>query len=282
MSNYTNDEILHIKNKNGMEYIQFKKLNQYPEIVHGIFLRHGGVSNGVYNSLNTRFNGKDERANVFENYNRICESLDINATKLCKAKQAHTDNVVHITKDMLEEFNIQSLNETEIDGYIINEKNIFTVVTTADCIPIIIYDPIKQVISNIHSGWKGTVKRIYIRAIEKMINNFNCNIQDIIVCLGPSIGKCCFTSEEPQFKEYFINIWPNEEDYILYENNNKYHIDLKYLVKTDLKNIGIKIENIFDANICTKCNSKDFYSFRLTTQNKENDYGTFGTIVGNR
>lgn len=281
MSNYTNNEILHVKCENGIEYLQFKKLNEYPELVHGVFLRHGGVSTGLYNSLNTRLAGKDTLSNVFENYNRICNSLNIDENKLCKAKQAHTDNVEYITQNIINEFNIHSLNYKEIDGYITNEENIFTVVTTADCIPVIIYDPIRKVVANVHSGWKGTTKQIYLKAINKMLNEFNCKVQDLIVCLGPSIGKCCFTSKEESFKENFIKVWPEQEKYIFYDKD-KFHIDLKYLIKRDLESIGVKKENICDANICTKCNNNDFYSYRVTTQKGEADYGTFGTVVGIR
>lgn len=281
MSEFTNNDILHIKCENGIEYLQFKKLNEYPELVHGIFLRHGGVSAGLYDSLNTRLAGHDIQSNVFENYNRICNCLNFDENKLCKGKQAHTDNVYHITDDIVNEYNIRSLNDTEIDGYITSESNIFTVITTADCIPVIIYDPVRKVTANVHSGWKGTIKQIYLKAINKMINEFNCKVQDLIVCLGPSIGKCCFSSKEESFKEQFIKVWPEQDKYIYYDED-KFHIDLKYLLKNDLINIGVKKENIIDANICTKCNNKDFYSYRVTTQKGEEDYGTFGTVMGIR
>lgn len=279
MSDFTNNTILHIKNKNGIEYLQFKKLNEYPEIVHGFFLRHGGVSTGVYNSLNTRLAGMDKKDNVFTNYEMICNALNIDSKRLCKAKQAHTNNVMDIKESMIDSFNIYSLNDNEVDAYIISEKDVYTVVTTADCIPIIIYDPVKKIVVNIHSGWKGTIKHIAMKAVEKIINEYDSNTKDLIVCLGPSISKCCFTSKDEKFKENFTNIWPEEEKYIFYDKE-EIHIDLKYLVKYDLQRIGIKQENIFDANVCTKCNNKDFYSFRVTTQKGEEDYGTFGTVVG--
>lgn len=273
-------DIKHIKNGD-VEYLQFKILNKYSDkLKHAITLRHGGVSNNEYESLNFRNSGGDLKENVNQNLEIICNTLDITSYDVVKAKQAHTDNILILNTDNKEKYLFKNYIDEEYDGYIVTEKNIASLITTADCNPVIIYDPIKNIAANIHSGWKGTVQQIYLKAINILHYNFNSNYDDLIVCVGPSIGKCCFDSEEEKFKENFINVWENEKDYLSYEENSKrFHIDLPYLIKNDCMKIGIKEENIVLSNICTMCNSEDFFSYRSNTKAGKKDYGTGATIV---
>lgn len=279
MRKYTNKDILHKKCKNGVEYLEFKKLNDYG-VKNAIFLRHGGVSEGIYSSLNLRLSSEDKISNLEENMHRVCEALNINNNMICKAYQAHTDNVIYINKDNMNEYNYLLKNDTKADAYIVNESNIYTMITTADCVPIIIFDTKHKVLANIHSGWKGTLKQIYLKTIYKLQRDFGSNPDDLIVCLGPAIAKCCFTSKDIAFKEMFTDVWSNSEDYIYEDKDKTFHIDLKYLIITDIVKAGVKKENIINANICTKCHNDDFYSYRCTVQRSEEDYGTFATIVG--
>lgn len=279
MGKYTNKNILHKKCENQVEYLEFKSLNDYG-VKNAVFLRHGGVSKGIYSSLNLRLSSSDTSQNLEENMRRVCEVINIHKENICKANQAHTDNIVHITKENMSEFNYLQKNETKADAYIVNEKNIYTMVTTADCVPIIIYDTKHNVLANIHSGWKGTLKKISLKVIHKLEEDFKAKAQDLIVCLGPAISKCCFTSKDVAFKELFTDIWPNWEDYIREDADNTFHIDLKYLIISDMLKAGVKEENITNADICTKCNNDDFYSYRCTVKRGEEDYGTFATIVG--
>ena len=181
---------------------------------------------------------------------------------------------------MKEKYNFLKLSDEEPDGYICNEKNIATLVTTADCNPIIIYDFKKNIYANVHSGWKGTIKQIYLKAAKLMNEKFGCNFEDMIVCVGPSIKKCCFSSEDESFKKKFTDVWKYENEYIYYEENSKrFHIDLGYVIKKDLINLGVKEENIIIPDICTKCNCDMFFSYREATNKKYSDYGTMATIV---
>ena len=277
---FSNKEVTHVK-KGNIEYLTFNALDKYKDkIKAAVTLRHGGVSKGVYNSLNFRMAGMDKKENVIKNLDIICNTLNLNPNEVYRARQAHTDNLLYITDENKEKYNFKAQNEEEIDGYITGE-NITTLVQTADCNAIIIYDTKNNKVANVHSGWKGTTKRIYIKAIEKMKELFNTNPKDLIVCVSPSIGKCCFSSEDENFKEIFTKIWPFEDEYITKnkENPKRFHIDLSYVIAKDLINIGVKEENIHFAGICTCCNHKDFYSFRHKTQNNEEDYGCMATIV---
>ena len=280
MSDFNNKDLIHIKEKR-VEYLKFRALEKYNnKIEHLITLRHGGVSKGIYSSLNFRTVGNDDIKNVFKNLEIVSNILNVDKNSICKAHQAHTDKILILDNNNKERFLFKNLSFEEYDGYITNKSNIYSLVTTADCNPVIIYDPILNIVSNIHSGWKGTLKNISKKAAIIMHENFNSNYNDMIVCIGPSIRSCCFTSKEKAFKKKFVELFQNEKDYIKKDNKRYYHFDLSYIITSSLLELGVKKENIFDSNICTCCNKEDFFSYRNANNNKEDDYGTFATIVG--
>ena len=280
MLKYENDKITHHKNEK-VEYLTFKILDKYKDkIVHGIFLRHGGVSKNIYNSLNFRYAGEDDNLNVNKNIEITLKTL--NLKKAYKASQKHTSNILELTDKNKDKYEANLINKEEYDSYIHVDENIASIVTVADCNPVIIYDPIKNIIANIHSGWAGTIKKIAIKTAETLVKKHGSKYEDLIICIGPSISKCHFTSKEKEFKNKFTEkyYYIDEKEYIEYENDNlTFHIDLTYLIKYDLLKLGVKEKNIVISNICTVCNNKDFFSYRVTTKNKEKDYGTMGVIV---
>lgn len=280
---YTNNEVEHIKDEESkIEYLRFKALEKYKDKLDVLVtLRHGGLSDGVFNSLNVRAAGTDKIDNVLENVSRIGKIINVELKDICKGSQAHTNNVIDINETNMDEFSYPKLNAYEVDGYITDSNKLATLVTTADCNPIVIYDPVHNVVANVHSGWKGTIKRIYLVALNKLKEQFSTNVEDVTICVGPAVRQCCFSSEEEAFKQNFTNIWPDEENYIYYEKENpkRFHIDLKYVITKDFVKEGVKEENIHFADICTCCNNEDFYSFRYKTMNKEEDYGCFATVV---
>lgn len=280
MKDYTNEQVTLIK-KDNVYYLQFNILNKYSEhLRHAITLRRGGVSKYPIDTLNFRATGNDKIENVLKNVEIISDKVGFDKNSIYKAKQKHTENILILDNNNKQKFKFENLSSEEYDGYITKEKNIATLVTTADCNPIIIYDTKKNIVANVHSGWAGTVKKISLKAIKLLQEKFNSNLEDLIVCIGPSIRSCCFSSEDEDFKKKFTDIWNFEKEYIYYEEDKKrFHIDLVYVIKKDLLDIGVKEENISDANICTMCNSEDFFSYRVATKNKFSDYGVMATIV---
>lgn len=278
--NFSNDKVTHVKNGK-LEYLTFKALEKYKDKVLAIVtLRHGGVSTGVYNSLNFRITREDEKENVIQNLNIICNEIGIKPNEVYKGKQDHTDNIIYITDENKGNYAFEKVNDERVDGYITG-SGIATLVTTADCNAIIIYDTKNNKVANVHSGWKGTTKKIYLKAIEKMKEQFRTNPEDLIVCVSPSVLKCCFSSEDESFKKIFTDIWPYEDEYITInkENSKRFHIDLPYVITKDLIEYGVTKENIHFAGICTCCNDEHFYSYRSKTQKSEEDYGCMATIV---
>ena len=149
------------QNKDGIEYIQFKKLLEYPEITHCYTMKSN-------NQLNFQIRDRDF---FNQSCNKIYKCLELKNPLVVRPYQTHTDNVKVVRK-------IEKLEDT--DGIITNKKEIALITTSADCISLLLYDPVKKAIGSIHSGWKGTLKGIIVKAIEKMKNEYKSKPEDII------------------------------------------------------------------------------------------------------
>ena len=161
------------------------------------------------------------------------------------------------------DFNLEEYNET--DGLITNKKHLILSTTNADCILFLMFDPVKKVIANIHSGWRGTLQRISVKAVEKMIEEFNVNPKDIICCIAPSIRKCHFEVDR-EIKDLFEKEFEDLKEYSFIEetlSNEKWNIDTVLINKIILERSGIKKENIVDSGICSVCSSNKMHSFRV-------------------
>ena len=243
-------------NQDGIEYIQFENLLQYPQITHCYTLRSG-------NKLNFPPKYKDEEK-LKQSYKLICDCLKLDLNTIIKPHQTHTDNV-----EVVE--NIKELND--VDGMITNKENITLLTTSADCTSLIFYDPSQKVIGNAHSGWKGTLQAIGKKLVEKMINQYNSKPEDIICCICPCIKQCCFEVEEDVRKlfENRYNYMENLDKIIkkgsIIDGKQKYHIDTTEINRQLLKQIGLKDKNIIDSGICTKCHSEHFHSYRVDKEN---------------
>lgn len=244
------------QNKNGIEYIQFKRLLDYPEITHCYTLRSGDKLSfpPIY---------KDEKM-LKQSYQNISNCLNLDVSTIMKPQQTHTDRVEIVET-------IEQLDN--VDGMITNQKDITLLTTSADCTSLLFYDPIKRVIGNVHSGWKGTLQGISKKTVEKMIKQYQCNSADIICCICPCIKQCCFEVED-DVKELFEKEYKNLDnmDTIIktgevVEGKQKYYIDTTEINKQLLKNIGLKQENIIDSEICTMCHPEYFHSYRVDKEN---------------
>lgn len=265
--NLSNDSITHIEKK-GIEYIQFNHLNKYANIVsHCFSTRIGGVSSGHFSTLNIGINSDDLKQNIEENYRRLCKTVGINNENTVFSKQVHGTNIVTITSDNANNF--RSGDREECDGFITREKNIALVTVYADCVPIFLFDPVKKIIALVHSGWRGTVSKIADKAVQKMIDIYNCNPEDILAGIGPSIGECCFEVDVDtanMFREAFvdcsdiINQYKNKAD--------KFTINLWECNKSILAKCGLMPDNINIAGICTVCNNDLFFSHRASNGQK--------------
>ena len=265
MNNITlsNSTVDHKKNDH-IEYLQFKKLQKYNNIVSH------GYSVGIDRNYRTVRSNREplsnnDYENSMNNYKQLCKQIGADYKNIIKANQAHTDNVVSI-----DEINTNNTIDTKIlsDGLITNKRGIVLATTNADCILLLFFDPVKKIIANTHSGWKGTLQEISIKTVEKMINIYGCNPKDIIVCICPSIRKCHFevgVDVKDMFSEHFKKLGNINE--FISNTNGKWYVDTVCINKRLLKGIGILEENIEDSGICSVCNSDIIHSYRAEGEN---------------
>ena len=189
MKDLSNENVIHVK-KNGIEYLQFRRLLEYSDVItHAYSL---GIDKD-YRTIgaNLELLPKEIYETKMNNYKELCKCLNINFNNLTKPTQNHTDEVMYINKKELEnEPDINLEKYSNKDGIITDSRNIALLTTNADCILMLFYDPVKNVIANVHSGWKGTAQKIGQKAVLKMIEEYGSNPKDIICCLGPCIQKC--------------------------------------------------------------------------------------------
>ena len=259
-----NDNII-CKNINGVEILQFKRLLEYQNIItHAYCL--GTDKNFRTGKANNECISVEEYNKAVSDYKDLCKAINVNFNNIIKTKQRHTDNSKIINRKNIEGPDFDSFENT--DGLITDKKELVLSTTNADCILLLFFDPVKKVIANIHSGWKGTLQRISIKAIQKMKKEYGCEEKNIIVCMCPSIRKCHFEVGDDVCKDFKNEFKELSEYSDIYERiNNKWHIDTILINKILLKNEGLLEENIIDSGLCSVCNKKYMHSFRAEGEN---------------
>lgn len=253
-----------LNKKNGVVFYTFPNLADMPGIVHGIFTRNGGNSTGPFRSLNVSFGVGDDTENVLENRHVI--STLFNGNAIVFARQDHGTDVIVFKEGEDSVSGENTKNPLVGDAMISNKNQILLMIQVADCQPVMVYDPKQQVVANIHSGWRGSVKNIIGQTICVMEDKFNCKSKDLIVGIGPSLGPCC-----AEFLNYQEEIPETYWKFRVGEN----HFDLWAISKDQLCVAGVLPGNIYQSNICTKCHPEQFFSYR-----GEGMTGRFGTVIG--
>ena len=219
-----------IFNTNGpAPYIQVQGFTNMPCILHGFSTRLGGVSEGIYESLNLGLHLEDEHDRVIENYRRIGESIGIDYSRISAPNQVHKSNILVVKEEDAGDGISRALSHNEIDAQITNIKNIPLIVYTADCVPILLADPISRVIGTVHAGWRGTVDGIAAKTVAKMQSEYGCLPENIHAIIGPSIGPENYEVDESVIRQMvecpYID---TSEDNVSFEEiaNN----DFKYII----------------------------------------------------
>ena len=257
-----------INESNGVYYLQFKKLLEYKQIVHGYSL---GIDLDfkTTNLKRNKLSPKEYEKSV-ECYSKMCKAIGSDYKAIVKPNQNHTNCVKIVKSKILEsnpDINLPEYDDT--DGLITNKRKILLATTNADCILLLFYDPVKNVIANVHSGWRGTLQKIAVVTVKKMVADFGCNPSNIICAIAPSIRKCHFEVQK-DVKDLFQNEFNEKEFSTCIEEkipNQKWTIDTVMINKILLKNLGLKPENILDSKICSMCNSNFIHSHRVEKEN---------------
>lgn len=191
----------------------------------------------------------------------VCKKGNFNFKNLTSNVQIHSDIV-----NVVEKCDIGLKKDG--DALITNLTNTPLLIFTADCVSIALIDKKNKAIGLIHAGWRGTYSKIVKNTIDKMIEKYNTNPEDIVSVIGPSIGRCCYEVSE-ELIEKFNTILTNKDEKFYIIKEGKYHLDLWNVNEQILKECNVKKENIINLNICTSCESDRFHSYRKHDKTNE-------------
>ena len=250
-------------NKGGkLNLYEFDNLGRFSNLVHFLTSRSGGVSISPYDSLNLGLHTADNLEHVLENRVRLAEATGIAIDKFLYCSQVHSGDVKIIDSDSVANGILGAFPQT--DATVTSLPGICLMVMVADCVPVLLFDPVKKVSAVIHAGWRGTVKHITSNTVVVMVDHFGCNPADIIAGIGPSIGPCCYEVGE-EVRTVVEQSFGTTQGYLVRKtNSSKPHFDLWYANHKQLTDSGVNPGNIETSELCTLDNPDIFYSSRAS------------------
>ena len=268
------EKIYKLEENVSLPLLGFEEYDKIPWLAHCFTTKAGGVSTGIYESLNLSFTRGDDEQAVLENYRRVLQAMGTSSDCVVTSDQTHTTNVRLVTKEDAGKGIVVPRDYQDIDGLITQEPGLVLTTFYADCVPLYFVDPVHKAIGLSHSGWRGTVKRMGAVTIQAMTKHFGSKPEDLLCAIGPSICQDCYEISE-DVAEYFMRAFPSiVEEILLDKGNGKYQLDLWRTNQLILQNAGVSSNHIFMANLCTCCNCDKLFSHRATN-GKRGNLGAF-------
>ncbi len=245
--------------KNNISFLRFPNLDRFPELRHAVFTRNGGISKGPYAELNVGMGVGDAEENV--RHNRMLISQCMDGGEPVFIRQVHGDEIVTVSGQADEAGQTGDAVITRL-----TEKNL--VIQVADCQAVLLYDPEKQAVGNIHSGWRGSVQNIIGKTVQAMTAAFGTDPKNLFAGISPSLGPCCaeFVNYRREIPEIY---WPYRDD--------TDHFDFWAVSRDQLTAEGVPPDHIHTSRLCTRCRTGLFFSYR-----NEHTTGRFAAVIGLR
>lgn len=250
---------------NGTVFYRSTELLRFPRVIHGVTTRHGGVSPAPFASLNLSAHVGDEPERVNENLNRLHRALGLERSATVDASQAQADQVAIVTAQD------RGTRIKGVDGLITNRRGVNLMLRFADCVPILLYDPAHHAIGIAHAGWRGTVNKVLTNTVNAMSEAFQTGARDLVACIGPSIGPCCYeigADVQARVEQAYPDSYA-----LLLRRNGSTHLDLWQANASQLHALGV--EQIDVAEVCTSDHTQDFFSWRRENANT----GRFAALI---
>jgi len=246
-----------------------KKLKKFENLKHCFFSRKNGFSKGDYESLNCGLGSGDKKENVLKNLQFVSQKIGCKEELLITLNQTHSNKVIHFESEN------SIKNKLPGDAIVTKIKNVGIGILTADCAPILLYDPKKKIIGCIHSGWKGALNGVIKNTIKKF-SELNSDINDLIAVVGPCIKTESYEVKS-DFYEKFVLQNSKHKEFFIKTNKNNYLFDLRNFINIEISNLNVK--NIENIKIDTFSEREFFYSYRRSCINKEADYGRCISVI---
>ena len=269
---------INVQEKEGVTFLTYPVLDELPGIVHGFSTRLGGVSEGIYASMNLSYTRGDKDEAVTENFRRISRAMGFSLEDIVTSDQTHTANVRVVTEEDRGNGITKPRPYTDVDGMITNVPGLVLATFYADCVPLYFVDPVRRAVGLSHSGWRGTVARIGAVTVRKMTETYGTVPKDLYAAIGPSICRDCYEVSEDVIQQ-FRQSFPEDEYPDLYRRNfpeqirpslyyrkpnGKYQLNLWKANRRILLDAGIPASRISLPNLCTYCNPNLLFSHRAT------------------
>lgn len=277
-----------------VEYLTFPALEETGIVEHLFSTRLGGVSEGIFSSMNLSYSRGDNPKHVLTNYRRLEEILHCRAEDMVASKQTHTVNIRHVTAKDKGKGIVRPLDYDEVDGMLTDERGIALVTYFADCVPLYFVDPVHAAIGLAHSGWKGTVREMGGHMVRAMQEQFGTKPEELLAAIGPSICRDCyevgeevaeqFRSMEEENKELAeqicadgkLTLKKGRKPQLLLPGKEpgKYQLDLWFANLLVLYKAGLSLQNISVTDVCTCHNPAYLFSHRAS-KGKRGNLGAF-------
>ena len=242
-------------------YITFQLFEKFEELIYAFSTRRGGYSKGLFSSLNMGNIKYDDLTTVMKNRRLFYKKLGIVENAVALPDQIHSANVEIVSSTGI-------ISKT--DALVTSTRGLFLGVQTADCFPVFLYVPEKQIIGIVHAGWKGAVQNILTKTINIMVENLGVLPTELYVAIGPGLQKECFEIRSDvfeQFPEKFLDFHPDAL---------KRYLNLSGYLKQQLISLKIPPEQIYVSRDCTKCNHEKFFSYRRDGEKSGRMMGIIG------
>lgn len=255
---------------NNLQSYQFERLNQFPELTHAVFTRHGGVSRQPYQSLNLSVSVGDDPEDVQANFLAVCRSMEILPEQTAACHLVHGADIITVSQA-----NQQPVMGTA-DGLITRDIGVFLFMRFADCTPLLFFDPVQGAVGITHAGWRGTMQNAAGATVQAMQAQFGSKPETIIAAIGPAIGPCCYEVGPEVISAGEAALTSADSLFTPNGRANHARFDMWAANRQQLQQAGVG--EILESQVCTACRTDLFFSHRA----EQGRTGRYGVIIGLR
>lgn len=248
-----------------IEYLTFPLLDEVEWVRHLFSTRIGGVSEGIFRSMNLSYSRGDDKEAVDENFRRMAEIFGALPERIVCSKQTHTTHVKRVDERDLGKGVVRPADYEDVDGLITDTPGIILSTSYADCVPLYFVDTEHRAIGLSHSGWRGTAARMGQATLNAMAEAFGTRPEKVLAAIGPSICADCYEISEEVAAVFQRNFQDSFQTFLLPgKAEGKYQLDLWKANQRVLLDAGVFEEHIAVTDLCTCCNSEYLYSHRAS------------------
>ena len=252
-----------IRKREGVKYIALPVLDELGLVYHGFSTRVGGVSTGPFSAMNLSLNAGEDKDLVEINRCMFVKALDAGNPEVYTVRQMHGTRVIRIES---REHPAEEYRQAQADALVTDQPGVAIGVLTADCVPILLVDPVRRAVAAVHAGREGSLHHVSGHVVRRMARDFGSRPQDLVAAVGPCIETACYpVSEEVAVRAREAGV---TEERGLVQREGTFYLDLRRINQVELLEAGLREERIHHVDLCTACHPRTFYSYRRSKGKK--------------